>query len=271
MLLQGQGLTKRFPGVIACDNVDMHLDEGEILGLLGENGAGKSTLVKMLFGLLQTGRGARSACRTRSSRSTIRAMRSPWASGWCISTSCSSRRSRRREHRAGREPINNGTFDIVPTRRSPRSLGALRPEVDPDALVEELPVGLQQRVEIVKALYREADILILDEPTAVLTPQETKELFRVMRDLAGQGVSIIFITHKLREVLAVSDRVTVMRAARSCGRRTAAGDAPEPGRADGRARASCCGSPRAGAPGEVVLRSRTSASATIAGTVRSTG
>src|SRR6185436_2070599 len=90
-------------------------------------------------------------------------------------------------------------------------------EVDPNAIVEKLPVGNQQRVEIVKALYRKADILILDEPTAVLTPQEGKELFRIMRDLAAQGVSIIFITHKLKEVLQVADSIVVMRGGKVVG------------------------------------------------------
>ena len=90
-------------------------------------------------------------------------------------------------------------------------------DVDPDALVEQLPVGVQQRVEIVKALYRKAEILILDEPTAVLTPQEAEDLFRIMRELTSQGVSIIFITHKLKEVLAIADRITVMRGGRVMG------------------------------------------------------
>jgi general nucleoside transport system ATP-binding protein len=92
--------------------------------------------------------------------------------------------------------------------------------VDPDAIVGDLPVGVQQRVEIVKALYRKAKILILDEPTAVLTPQEAEDLFRIMHQLTDKGVSIIFITHKLKEVLAIADRITVMRAGRVVGRRT---------------------------------------------------
>ena len=108
-------------------------------------------------------------------------------------------------------------------------------EVDPTAVVEDLPVGTQQRVEIIKALYRNADILILDEPTAVLTPQEAKELFRIMGDLTAQGVSIIFITHKLKEVLAIADTIGVLRRGRMVGTRlTARIDAGQPGRTDGR-------------------------------------
>ena len=212
MLLQGQGLTKRFPGVIACDNVDMHLDEGEILGLLGENGAGKSTLVKMFFGLYKPDEG------TISVKDKIVSFDDP---GDAIALGIGMVHqhfqlvpplSVAENIILGAEPVRRW---IVDHRAADRKVIELSKryglEVDPEALVEDLPVGVQQRVEILKALYRGAEILILDEPTAVLTPQETDELLQVMRDLAKSGVGIIFITHKLREVLAVSDRVTVMR------------------------------------------------------------
>jgi general nucleoside transport system ATP-binding protein len=213
IVLEARGITKRFPGVLANDKVDLTLHEGEILALLGENGAGKSTLMNIIYGLYQPDEGE------------------IWLKGEQIVL------------KSPREAIRRGVgmvhqhFQLVPVmtvaenvmlgseitrwfgRISRRDAAArvkdlseqYKLAVPPRAVVEDLPVGMQQRVEIIKALYRKADILILDEPTAVLTPQEAEDLFRIMRDLKAQGVSIIFITHKLKEVLAIADNIAVMR------------------------------------------------------------
>jgi general nucleoside transport system ATP-binding protein len=213
IVLEARGITKRFPGVLANDKVDLTLHEGEILALLGENGAGKSTLMNIIYGLYQPDEGE------------------IWLKGEQVML------------KNPREAIRRGVgmvhqhFQLVPVmtvaenvmlgaeitrwfgRISRRDAAArvkdlsekYKLAVPPRAVVEDLPVGMQQRVEIIKALYRKADILILDEPTAVLTPQEAEDLFRIMRDLKAQGVSIIFITHKLKEVLAIADNIAVMR------------------------------------------------------------
>lgn len=222
IVLEAKGITKRFPGVIANDSVDLKLHQGEILALLGENGAGKSTLMNMLYGLYHPDEGE------------------IWIKG---------------EHVALKNPrdaIDRGvgmvhqhfqlvdvmtvaenvmlgseitrSVGVLSRRRAQKAVRELSEqyglEVDPTAMVEDLPVGTQQRVEIIKALYRKADILILDEPTAVLTPQEANELFRIMRDLTEEGVSIIFITHKLKEVLAIADRIGVLRDGKMVGTTT---------------------------------------------------
>ncbi len=215
MLLEAEGMTKRFPGVIACDNAHLRLAEGEILGLLGENGAGKSTLVKMLFGLYRPDEG-----RIRVHDKPVE-LDDP---GDAIALGIGMVHqhfqlvpplSVAENIILGAEPVRRRFLDLRTAERKVAELSRRYGlEVDPEAIVEDLPVGVQQRVEILKALYRHAHILILDEPTAVLTPQETDDLLKVMRDLAKSGVGIIFITHKLREVLAVTDRVSVMRGGR---------------------------------------------------------
>ncbi len=218
-LLEARGLTKRFPGVVANDKVDLTLHSGEILGLLGENGAGKSTLVKMLFGIYQPDEG------TISLRGEEVTSDGP---GEAI------RRGIGMVHQHFQlVPVLSVAENIVLGAETTRAGGFLnrrRAEaevkklseryglaVNPGDIVGDLPVGIQQRVEILKALYRGAELLILDEPTAVLTPQETDELLTILRDLASGGVGIIFITHKLREVLALTDRVTVLRRGKSVG------------------------------------------------------
>ncbi len=217
-LLEARGLTKRFPGVIANDQVDLVLHRGEILGLLGENGAGKSTLVKMLFGIHQPDEGE---ILLRGERITNDGPGESIARGISMV----------HQHFQlvppltvaenivlGAEPVRGLRFDKGAANDRVREISERYGlTVEPTDVVEQLPVGLQQRVEILKALYRGAELLILDEPTAVLTPQETDELLAILRDLAATGVGIIFITHKLREVLDVTDRVTVLRRGKSVG------------------------------------------------------
>ncbi|KYF83202.1 heme ABC transporter ATP-binding protein, partial [Sorangium cellulosum] len=217
-VLEARGITKRFSGVVANDGVDLDLREGEIHALLGENGAGKSTLMNILYGLLRPDEGElRRGGRPVSLRSPSDAI----ALGigmvhqhfmlipvFTVAENVV----------LGAELVRGGLLDRRRASAEVRALSARHGlDVDPDARVEDLPVGVQQRVEILKALYRKAEILILDEPTAVLTPQESDELFRVLRGLTARGVSVLFITHKLREVLAVADRVTVMRAGKVVG------------------------------------------------------
>ena len=218
IVLEAKGLTKRFPGVLANDKVDLMLHQGEILALLGENGAGKSTLMNMLYGLYHPDEGE---IWIKGEKVALKNPRDAIDRGVGMV----------HQHfqlvpvmtvtenvMLGAEVVQNGRLDMRTAEKRVYELSQQYGlEVDPAATVEDLPVGAQQRVEIVKALYRQADILILDEPTAVLTPQEATELFRIMRDLTEQGVSIIFITHKLKEVLAVADQIAVLRGGRMVG------------------------------------------------------
>lgn len=211
-LIKMEGMVKRFPGVLANDHVDFEVRKGEIHALLGENGAGKTTLMKILYGLYQPNKG------------------NVYVAGQRVVLS------------SPRDAINLGigmvhqhfmlispltvTVNVILGVRSSRGLlldidkgekvimdlsKKYGLKVDPKAKILQLSVGEQQRVEIIKALYRGADVLILDEPTSVLTPQEVKELFSTLRSMVKEGLTIIFISHKLDEVLAVSDRITVLR------------------------------------------------------------
>ncbi len=212
-VLQLSGITKRFPGVLANDHIDLTLNEGEILALLGENGAGKSTLMNILYGLYQPDEGE---IRVRGEKIVIHSPTDAINAGigmvhqhfmlipvFTVTENVM----------LGSESVRAGDFlDRKKAAARIREISeSYKLEVNPDAYVKDLPVGVQQRVEIIKLLYREANILIFDEPTAVLTPQEADELFEIMRTLVKQGKSIIFITHKLREVLDISDRVVVIR------------------------------------------------------------
>ncbi|MGC9347140.1 MAG: ABC transporter ATP-binding protein [Anaerolineae bacterium] len=221
-VLELKGITKRFPGVLANDHIDLELEEGHVLGLLGENGAGKSTLMNILYGLYQQDEGE---IHVRGEKvridepndaidlgigmvhqhfmlvpvltvteNVMLGMESTWRAGF-LDRETAARRIREISDRYGLQ-------------------------VDPEAVIEDLPVGIQQRVEIIKLLYRNADILILDEPTAVLTPQEVEGLFEVIRSLVSQGKSVIFISHKLKEMLEISDRIVVLRSGKVVGTTT---------------------------------------------------
>ncbi len=217
-VLEIEGVTKTFPGVIANEDVSLTLNEGEIHCLLGENGAGKSTLMNVVFGLYQPDAG------------TIR-VRGETVHFTGVNDAISHGIGMVHQHFQlipvftvienvilGDELAKRGLVDVKEARRRIRELEDLYGlRVDPDAKVGDLSVGEQQRVELIKALFREADILILDEPTAVLTPGEVDEFFGVVRSLVDRGKSIIFITHKLREVLAVADQITVLRGGRVAG------------------------------------------------------
>ena len=211
-ILEARGITKRFPGVVANRDVSVVLNQGEILCLLGENGAGKSTLVNTVFGLYQPDEGQillhGEPVRFGSSRDAIAAgigmvhQHFQLIPVFTVVENIV----------LGNEPQRGPLLDLDRARERIRELSEQYGlHIDPDALVETLSVGEQQRVELIKALYRDADILILDEPTAVLTPGEVDEFFGVVRSLVEQGKSIIFITHKLREVLAVADHIVVLR------------------------------------------------------------
>ena len=213
LALEATGISKTFGSVKANDQVNLEIQKGRIHALLGENGAGKSTLVNILFGLYKADSG-----RVKVDGEPVDLGRPKDAIDRGIGMV--------HQHFQlvpvltvaenivlGNEPSNKANvINIENAKEKVRELAEkYQLEVDTEAIVEDLPVGTQQRVEILRSLYRDADILILDEPTAVLTPQETDHLLQVLKKLASQGVAIIFITHKLREVLEVADEVTVMR------------------------------------------------------------
>jgi general nucleoside transport system ATP-binding protein len=211
--LELRGITKRFGPLVANDSIDLIIEPGEIHALLGENGAGKSTLMNTLYGLYDPDEGE---ILVDDEPVTFHGPGDAMAAGigmvhqhfmlvpvFTVAENVV----------LGHEPTKAaGIIDLAEARRRVREISdRFGFDVDPDALVEDLPVGVQQRVEIIKALSRDAQVLILDEPTAVLTPQETDELIGIMRQLKSAGTSIVFITHKLREVRAVADRITVIR------------------------------------------------------------
>jgi general nucleoside transport system ATP-binding protein len=212
-ILELRDITKQFPGVLANDHIDLTLEQGEIHTLLGENGAGKTTLMNILYGLYKQDTGQ---ILVRGQEVDIHSPSDAIATGigmvhqhfmlipvFTVTENIM----------LGQESIRDGIFlDRKSASARIRQISdQFGLSVDPDAYIKDLPVGVQQRVEILKLLYREADILILDEPTAVLTPQEADDLFEILRSLVEQGKSIIFISHKLREVMEISDRITVIR------------------------------------------------------------
>ena len=212
-VLEMRGITKRFPGVVANDHVDFDLHRGEVHALLGENGAGKSTLMNILYGLYRADEGE---IFVKGKRVVFHSAKDAIVAGIGMV----------HQHFMlipvmtvaenivlANEPTKaHALLDFDAARERVRNLSeTFNFAIDPDARVEEISVGQQQRVEILKALYRRADILILDEPTAVLTPQEAKELFEILGTLVREGMSVIFISHKLNEVLEIADRITVLR------------------------------------------------------------
>ena len=212
-LLELRGITKRFPGVLANDSIELELNEGEILALLGENGAGKTTLMNILYGLYTPDEGD---ILVRGDKVDIQGPHDAIDMGigmvhqhfmlvpvFTVTENVM----------LGVESIKNGVFldRKIASQRIEEISVQFGLEVDPQVMVEDLSVGAQQRVEIIKVLYREAEILIFDEPTAVLTPQEVEDLFKVFHSLVDQGKSLIFITHKLNEVLEIADRIMVLR------------------------------------------------------------
>jgi general nucleoside transport system ATP-binding protein len=253
--LELRGITKRFGSLVANDHIDLRVPAGEIRGLLGENGAGKTTLMNVLYGLVQPDEGEilvdGKPVTIRSPKDAINAKIGMVHQHFML------------------VPVftvaENVILGVEPTRgrwlldqrRARREVRELSEryglEVNPDARIEDIPVGVQQRVEIIKALLRQASVLILDEPTAVLTPGETEDLFRIMRELREGGRSIVFISHKLKEVQAIADNITVIRRGKVVGERP-------PATSDAELAALMVGRPvelrvskNAAKPGDVVL------------------
>ncbi len=222
MQLELRGITKRFGSLVANDEISLTVAPGQVHALLGENGAGKSTLMNVLYGLLQPDQGEiyidGKPVSFHSPKDAIAAgigmvhqhfmLVPPFTVAENVTL--------------GIEQVRpGGLLDAERTRREVRELSRQYGlDVDPDAIVEDLPVGIQQRVEIIKALVRNASVLVLDEPTAVLTPGETQELFRIVRQLRDGGAAVIFISHKLKEVQEIADHITVLRRGMVVGERT---------------------------------------------------
>jgi general nucleoside transport system ATP-binding protein len=219
--LELTGITKRFGSLVANDRIDLSVAPGQVHALLGENGAGKTTLMNVLYGLLQPDEGEilldGKAVQFHSPRGAIAAGIGMVHQHFMLVPVFTVAEN---VTLGIEETRRSGLLDRRKTRQDVRELSRRYGlEVDPDALVENLPVGIQQRVEIVKALVREATVLILDEPTAVLTPAETEDLFRIIRQLKDGGRSIVFISHKLKEVQAIADTITVLRRGKVVGQR----------------------------------------------------
>jgi len=211
-IIEMLNITKEFPGIIANNNVTLQIKKGEIHALLGENGAGKSTLMSVLFGMYQPEKGH---IKIKGKEARITSPRDANALGIGMV----------HQHFKlvkdftvleniilGVETVKNGLLKMDEAREKVMKISDFyNLKINPDEKVSDITVGMQQRVEILKMLYKENDILIFDEPTAVLTPQEIDELMKIMKNLTKEGKSIMFITHKLNEIKAVADRCTVLR------------------------------------------------------------
>ena len=214
-----QGITKRFPGVLANDRIDLVVEAGEIHAICGENGAGKSTLMKILYGMQAPDEGSIEVLGQERSFSSPREAIEVGIGMVHQHFMLADNLTVLENVILGAEPAKGSLIDFATARARLRELGdAYGLELDLDDMVGTLEVGERQRIEIIKILYRGARILILDEPTAVLVPQEVEELFRNMRELKAEGHTIIFIDHKLDEVLAIADTITVLRQGRSVAR-----------------------------------------------------
>jgi general nucleoside transport system ATP-binding protein len=263
--LELRGITKRFGSLVANDHIDLTVAPGEIRGLLGENGAGKTTLMNILYGLVQPDEGEIAIdgqpVQIHSPRDAINArigmvhQHFMLVPVFTVAENVALGVEQLRKIKLGGLPgIPTGLLDRKRARRQVQELSEQYGlQVNPDARIEDLPVGVQQRVEIIKALLRRASVLILDEPTAVLTPGETEDLFRVMRELRAGGRSIVFISHKLKEVQAIADQITVIRRGQVVGERP-------PDTSDSELAALMVGravqlrvSKQAASPGEIVL------------------
>jgi ABC-type uncharacterized transport system ATPase subunit len=217
-LLEMRGIGKRFPGVVANEGVDFDVLPGEVHTLFGENGAGKSTLMRILYGIYKPDAGE---IRLRGETVSIASPADAIAHGigmihqhFMLVNTLTVAENVALGLRSSRGPLTD--LDRV-TKRIEELAARYHLDVDPSAVVWQLSVGERQRVEIMKALYRDATLLILDEPTAVLTPHEVDDLFGVLREMVADGRGLVFISHKIREVLELSDRITVLRAGRSVG------------------------------------------------------
>ena len=217
-LIEMAGITKVFPGIVANDNITLQLKKGEIHALLGENGAGKSTLMSILFGLYQAEKGA-----IKKNGKVVRVNGPNDARKLGIGMvhqhfKLVHNLSVLENIILGAETVKYGILKLDSARKQVMELSKhYKLEIKTDSLVSDITVGMQQRVEILKMLYRENEILIFDEPTAVLTPQEIEELLRIMKNLVKEGKSILFITHKLDEIKSIADRCTVLRKGKCIG------------------------------------------------------
>ena len=211
-IVEMRHITKRFPGIVANDDVTIQVKKGEIYALLGENGAGKSTLMSMLFGMYEPDEGeiyirgekVKISSPNHATKLNIGMVHQHFklVHNFTVLQNIV----------LGMETVKHGLLKMDDARKKVMELSERYGlYIDPDALIEDITVGMQQRVEILKMLYRDNEIMIFDEPTAVLTPQEIDELMQIMRNLVEEGKSILFITHKLDEIKAVADRCSVLR------------------------------------------------------------
>ncbi|WP_041402639.1 ABC transporter ATP-binding protein [Salinispira pacifica] len=211
-IIEMQNIRKEFPGIVANDDISLTLEQGEVHALLGENGAGKSTLMSILFGLYQPDKGRimvrgkevdiRNPTQANNLGIGMVHQHFKLVHNFTVTENII----------LGMEPMNGGVIDRKGAAEKIAKLSKhYGLNVDPHAKIEDISVGMQQRVEILKMLYRDAEVLIFDEPTAVLTPQEIRDLMKIMRNLLNEGKSIILITHKLKEIKEVADRCTVIR------------------------------------------------------------
>src|SRR6266566_4523 len=208
-----RGIRKEFPGIVANDDVDLDVRRGEVHALLGENGAGKSTLMNILYGLYKPDAGDILVHGKRMSFSSAKDAIEAGIGMVHQHFMLIPVMTVAENIVLGTEPVRGGVLldERAAAHRVRELAKSFNFEIDPDARIDSITVGQQQRIEIMKALYRNASILILDEPTAVLTPQEASDLFEILRTLPREGISIIFISHKLNEVLEIADRITVLR------------------------------------------------------------
>ncbi|MSV38438.1 MAG: ATP-binding cassette domain-containing protein, partial [Actinobacteria bacterium] len=212
MSLELKGITKSFGSFVANDSIDLKVGNGEILAILGENGAGKSTLMNVVYGLLKADSGQifidGKEVSINSPADALNAGIGMVHQHFMLIPVFTVAEN----IVLGHEESRRGVLTLADAKQKIKQIAdEFKFEINPDALIEDLPVGVQQRIEIIRALMYDAKVLILDEPTAVLTPQETDELLNIMRKLKSNGTSIIFITHKLREVKEVADKIAVIR------------------------------------------------------------